>query len=180
MEFKQLFDDDRAVSPVIGVILMVAITVILAAVIGTFVLGLGDQVQSTTPQASFGFDQSTTEIDGEDFTSVTVTHETGDTIDAADLSLKVNGETAYGVDDTGNVQALFDSGDISAGKSATIVSSTNEDSVTGSAYVNDSAVLDIDSPAVEDVGLSEGDTIRVVYNSADSDSSSTLGKRDVQ
>jgi archaeal type IV pilus assembly protein PilA len=33
---------DRGVSPVIGVILMVAITVILAAVIGAFVLGLGD------------------------------------------------------------------------------------------------------------------------------------------
>jgi len=42
------------VSPVIGVILMVAITVILAAVIGTFVLGLGDQVQNTTPRASLG------------------------------------------------------------------------------------------------------------------------------
>lgn len=36
--------NDRAVSPVIGVILMVAITVILAAVIGTFVLGLGDDL----------------------------------------------------------------------------------------------------------------------------------------
>jgi flagellin-like protein len=35
----------KAVSPVIGVILMVAITVILAAVIGTFVLGLGEQVE---------------------------------------------------------------------------------------------------------------------------------------
>jgi flagellin-like protein len=38
-------NDDDAVSPVIGVILMVAITVILAAVIGTFVLGLGEQVE---------------------------------------------------------------------------------------------------------------------------------------
>jgi flagellin-like protein len=48
MELKNLFhaDDDRAVSPVIGVILMVAITVILAAVIGTFVLGLGEEVES--------------------------------------------------------------------------------------------------------------------------------------
>jgi len=36
-----------AVSPVIGVILMVAITVILAAVIGTFVLGLGENVDGT-------------------------------------------------------------------------------------------------------------------------------------
>ena len=48
MKLKNLFgetDDSRAVSPVIGVILMVAITVILAAVIGTFVLGLGDSVE---------------------------------------------------------------------------------------------------------------------------------------
>lgn len=39
-----MFGNDRGVSPVIGVILMVAITVILAAVIGTFVLGLGDSL----------------------------------------------------------------------------------------------------------------------------------------
>ncbi|OYR73301.1 type IV pilin [Halorubrum ezzemoulense] len=45
MKLGKLFnEDDRGVSPVIGVILMVAITVILAAVIGTFVLGLGDQI----------------------------------------------------------------------------------------------------------------------------------------
>jgi flagellin-like protein len=37
-------DDERAVSPVIGVILMVAITVILAAVIAAFVLDLGGSV----------------------------------------------------------------------------------------------------------------------------------------
>ncbi|WP_336402172.1 type IV pilin N-terminal domain-containing protein [Haloarcula pelagica] len=56
MRIKELFEDDDAVSPVIGVILMVAITVILAAVIASFVLGLGDQTQSATPQASFSFD----------------------------------------------------------------------------------------------------------------------------
>jgi len=49
-QIKHLFDEDRGVSPVIGVILMVAITVILAAVIGTFVLGLGDSLQQA-PQA---------------------------------------------------------------------------------------------------------------------------------
>ncbi|MDZ7850011.1 MAG: type IV pilin N-terminal domain-containing protein [Halodesulfurarchaeum sp.] len=38
-------------SPVIGVILMVAITVILAAVIGSFVLGIGGDVEAT-PTAS--------------------------------------------------------------------------------------------------------------------------------
>lgn len=54
--------DDEAVSPVIGVILMVAITVILAAVIGTFVLGLGEDVQDTA-QAGVTFD-----FDGDDLT----------------------------------------------------------------------------------------------------------------
>jgi len=42
--FDSLTTGERGVSPVIGVILMVAITVILAAVIGTFVLNLGGSV----------------------------------------------------------------------------------------------------------------------------------------
>jgi len=81
MQLKQLLTEDRAVSPVIGVILMVAITVILAAVIGTFVLGLGDQVSENAPQASFSFD----------FTSdnVTITHEGGETLDSQNI--RVNG-----------------------------------------------------------------------------------------
>jgi flagellin-like protein len=59
MKLKQLFEagDDRAVSPVIGVILMVAITVILAAVIGTFVLGLGENVESN-PSAGISVNSS--------------------------------------------------------------------------------------------------------------------------
>jgi len=61
MQLKKLFNEDDAVSPVIGVILMVAITVILAAVIATFVLGLGEQVSDTAPQASFNFDYTATE-----------------------------------------------------------------------------------------------------------------------
>lgn len=40
-------ENEEAVSPVIGVILMVAITVILAAVIAVFVFGMTDNVQTT-------------------------------------------------------------------------------------------------------------------------------------
>jgi flagellin-like protein len=88
MELRELFEggDDRAVSPVIGVILMVAITVILAAVIGTFVLGLGENVQSTAPSASFAFDY--------DGTDVTITHESGDAIDEARLDVIVGGSSS--------------------------------------------------------------------------------------
>ncbi|QCC57289.1 type IV pilin [Natrinema thermotolerans] len=50
-------DDQRAVSPVIGVILMVAITVILAAVIAAFVLDMGNNLdESTEVRAGASFD----------------------------------------------------------------------------------------------------------------------------
>ena len=51
MDFKKLFrKDDKAVSPVIGVILMVAITVILAAAIGSSVFSKG--TAESAPQAN--------------------------------------------------------------------------------------------------------------------------------
>ncbi|QCJ45957.1 type IV pilin [Haloprofundus sp. MHR1] len=89
MKFPNPFgNENRAVSPVIGVILMVAITVILAAVIGTFVLGLGDNIQ-TAPQASFGFDYDEDEAGGAG--TVTITHRGGDTFDAGEIEVRKNG-----------------------------------------------------------------------------------------
>jgi flagellin-like protein len=96
MQLKQLLTEDRAVSPVIGVILMVAITVILAAVIGTFVLGLGDQVSENAPQASFSFDFSATGSDGftgDDGDNVTITHEGGDTLEASNVEARGDNST---------------------------------------------------------------------------------------
>lgn len=55
--------DDRGVSPVIGVILMVAITVILAAVIASFVLGFGDDVsQNVQAGADISQDDGTATV----------------------------------------------------------------------------------------------------------------------
>jgi len=48
---NNLRKDERAVSPVIGVILMVAITVIMAAIIGAFVYGYGGSVVKTASPA---------------------------------------------------------------------------------------------------------------------------------
>ncbi|WP_256289232.1 type IV pilin [Halobellus inordinatus] len=108
MNLKRLFTDDSAVSPVIGVILMVAITVILAAVIGSFVLNLGGSIQQSAPQASFGFEYD------EATNNTTITHETGDSITASRLnvtstaSLDVVNSTTF--EDVG--------GEISAGDTA--------------------------------------------------------------
>ncbi|MFC6614399.1 type IV pilin [Halopenitus salinus] len=113
-DIKRLFTEDRAVSPVIGVILMVAITVILAAVIGTFVLGLGDSLQDTQPTASFDF-----EFDSAD--GVTITHSGGDTIDADTNTVTVTA--------TGGGDASINSGDwsgsLSAGTSKEFTASSN-------------------------------------------------------
>lgn len=79
-QLKQLLtDDDSAVSPVIGVILMVAITVILAAVIASFVLGLGDQGEPA-PQPTIESSTSTDEL------QIDVTG--GDDVDAGVTTLK--------------------------------------------------------------------------------------------
>lgn len=68
--------DDRAVSPVIGVILMVAITVVLAVTVGTFAFGLVDDATVSTPPASFTADYDTQQG------QVTVTFDSGQGIDA--------------------------------------------------------------------------------------------------
>jgi len=108
MNIKQLFTDDSAVSPVIGVILMVAITVILAAVIGSFVLNLGGSLQQNAPQASFGFDY------GND-TSVNITHETGDSIEKSQLNATTgagnwDGSSTYFSDLSGDTISAGDTG----------------------------------------------------------------------
>lgn len=84
MHDRHLHSDEDAVSPVIGVVLMVAITVILGAVIASATLGLGQTRTATPPQASLSF--SVTAGD-----NVTVTHDGGDDIRFDRLSVVVTG-----------------------------------------------------------------------------------------
>jgi flagellin-like protein len=154
MQLKRLLTDDDAVSPVIGVILMVAITVILAAVIGTFVLGLGDQVQSTAPQASFNFDfeQSATGTD-----ELTITHDGGDAVPSSQLTTVTSGNST-------SLQAAWDGSTLTGG------SATN--SVTGSdVSAGDNQVV---STSTDDA--IRGSTVRVTWANANGDNTATLGK----
>ena len=142
MNIKKFTEGDRAVSPVIGIILMVAITVILAAVIGTFVLGLGDSVTGeTAPQASW----DTSNADGS--SGIVLAQNGGDSVDAANVEIIVNGGDSVDATD------VFDSDEISAGNSGTIDSSTP--------FLNST----VGSPV---------DSITVVWNAPDSDSSQEL------
>jgi flagellin-like protein len=92
MQVRELLQNDDAVSPVIGVILMVAITVILAAVIASFVLGLGGS-QQQTPQASFSWDYENATGTEVQAGVVTASHDGGDTIKHNELIFRGNGYT---------------------------------------------------------------------------------------
>ncbi len=85
--------DEKAVSPVIGVILMVAITVILAAIIAAFVFGMAPPAMA--PVASI---RGTVVDDpiGDEFNVIRLEHQGGDTITVSDstLTLMVEGVAA--------------------------------------------------------------------------------------
>jgi flagellin-like protein len=99
-------DQDRGVSPVIGVILMVAITVILAAVIGTFVLGLGDQVSQTAPQATISLEAGSSSVTeaGSAVSLLTINHGGGDDIE--------NSSTDYILDTPGSASGTISTSNI--------------------------------------------------------------------
>lgn len=81
---------ERGVSPVIGVILMVAITVILAAVIGAFVLNLGSNLGSTGPQAQISISDASASQNSGASDVVKITHNGGDTLQASELKLTIS------------------------------------------------------------------------------------------
>jgi len=107
----------RAVSPVIGVILMVAITVILTAVIASFALGFADETGSSAPQVSFESDYD------EDDNVVTLTVQSGDSFDAeavtfeGDLADKSGADVKSGGEDWTEVSGINDGDSVSAGDS---------------------------------------------------------------
>ncbi|WP_335999496.1 type IV pilin N-terminal domain-containing protein [Halorientalis halophila] len=164
MQLKQLLSDDDAVSPVIGVILMVAITVILAAVIATFVLGLGEQVSTTAPQASFSFQFE--EDSGNDYGTLTATHDGGDSIKATELYFRGNSGANSGDSDY-NFNDLWS--DVIAGSSG--YGQTTDGTASGS-IGSTSGVTGGDYAEIEQMGT-DGQ-VRLIYEASQGDSSATI------
>jgi FlaG/FlaF family flagellin (archaellin) len=128
---------------------MVAITVILAAVIGTFVLGLGENLQDTSPTASITFDQES----GPPGASVKISHDGGDSLDTDRITLileKNDGST--GTLDNGATD--WSNNEITAGDTVTVAENDGDD-------------------------LNDGDTVKVVWTSDSGETSSVLGEHTV-
>jgi archaeal type IV pilus assembly protein PilA len=103
--------NDEAVSPVIGVILMVAITVILAAVIAAFVFGMSGNISKTKVVAAT--------VSQPNATAVSVTYNGGqDSASLACINWTVNGGAITQMGDCSGTTAL------NVGNSTTITGAT--------------------------------------------------------
>ena len=151
MKPHNLFNtDDRAVSPVIGVILMVAITVILAAVIGTFVLGLGDSLGDSQPSAQLSVELDYTND------NIIVEHGGGDPIESDELSMIVDvGGNTYNSD--GTYSDRFSVGDRLAGSggSATNINANDDVRIRVIHQSSDSVLVDTTIEATDDLNLED-------------------------
>jgi len=134
---------ERGVSAAVGVVLMLAITVLLAATVASIALGFDDELQEPAP--SGGFDQAYTPT-GEDNTDnrpyVVLTHEVGRTVDAENIVIK---------DESGNSIRWNDVW-------------TGGPEVKAGEYVH---IDGFDSDSVLDPICEAGDTYRIVLKSDD-------------
>jgi len=81
-------DYESAVSPVVGVMLMLVVTVIIAAVVSAFAGGMAE-TQSKTPQVTLNAKYAQSE-------GLTIYHEGGDTLGIGDFKLLIHPSSNYG------------------------------------------------------------------------------------
>ncbi|ELZ01738.1 type IV pilin [Natrialba asiatica] len=133
-------EEERAVSPVIGVILMVAITVILAAVIAAFVLDMGDSIGNSAPntavQTSVNSDWDAGSNDAEAFY---IQHSSGDSVEAGDLKVVLR-------DDDGGEITTIEEGDTVSG-SANAAFSVSDGTLDGGSTMTVSFNGEVDGTA---------------------------------
>jgi flagellin-like protein len=145
-DIRGFLTDDDAVSPVIGVVLMVAVTVILSAAVGAFVLDIGSSVTQQPPQTAFDI-RSNVSTNGP--TAVNITHIGGDTLESKDVRVSIGTTLAWKDRKTDNSFAIRGGNnwpsEISSGDRLSLVKS----------------------------GVSAGDTVQIIWGSGDR--SSILG-----
>ena len=82
---RKFSKDEEAVSPVIGVILMVAITVILAAVIAAFVFNMGGNLSTAPPTVSIIATNNAADSDKD----IKIVHSGGDLLKGTEWKISV-------------------------------------------------------------------------------------------
>lgn len=91
IHLSRLVTDDDAISSVIASVLLVAVTIVLAAAIGTFLLGIGTSVTQTKPTIAF----ATAAGSNGGVDTINVTHGSGSTVPAKALVVRIGGSRAW-------------------------------------------------------------------------------------
>lgn len=149
MRNESVSTDKRAISPVIAVILAIAIGVMLAGVMGVYSVRLGGDLSDSSPNA-----QTTIEEDSAQQT-ILIRHDGGDTFDASTGSYTVKG----------------------AG--ASVVSWNDDSSTTDSSYTPTSPITDGDPIVTVDVSGATGETIRLVWEAPEGDDTKIIASYEV-
>lgn len=151
MDWNTFLSDERGVPPVIGVILMVAVVTLLAAVVGSYVFGIGVFNVEPVPQAQFSFEYN------ESATSTTGCSDGGIDAGNGELTIRHNGGDSIDVD-TLSIRGAEPSAQSFAGCSD--VSSGEQVKNRDEAYVE----------------ASSDDVVRLVWAASEEENSQTLAK----
>ena len=111
---------------VVAIPLVIAVVVVLAAVVGTFVLGLGSQAGTVAPTMSLTYDYQPTDD------SLTITHDGGDSFEAAEVEVVVEGQIVgtwadFGGPGTVNVGESIRVPDVDSGDTVRLVWTGGDD-----------------------------------------------------
>ena len=152
--------NERSQSSVVGTILLVAIVVIVASVIGIFAIDIYQQTEvDTAPSVDIDAEQY-----GDDDQQVRLFHNTGDTLDAQEISVIVDDGTDRETFEGSN----FLNDEIGSQDSVYIGTDSNDDLTV---------FPEADDP---DGPIEAGTEISVIWDSPDADTSATLFKYEVE
>jgi len=166
----------RGASSVIGTLLLVAVTVIVAAVLSVFALQLGESVQQPAPDAEFTVDTCADCASLADpgsgttnFLNITFTH--GETLDAANVAVYLDGALLFDPSETGpaayNEPANYD------GAGTNDLRWSSDRITAGEQLILED---DADASAAEPV-FRDGQVVRVVWTGPESGESYVLIER---
>lgn len=163
MTIRELVVEDMdAVSPVIGVILMVAITVIMAAAVGTFVLGQSEELGDSPPTVQFDFD-------AQEEGDYHIYHASGDVFWSERVNITYTDINGDFQESTWEILQSDNTGvpnKVPTGKPEAQMATTS------SMDFSEGSVSDVDQPGA-------GETIRIIWTSENGQDSAVIGRHQV-
>jgi FlaG/FlaF family flagellin (archaellin) len=127
MRVRNLARDEAAVSSVIAVVLMVALTIVLAASVGVFVLGIGQEATSQAGTPNVKYATEYVNDTGKNAT-LSISVKGGDTVKPGNLEVIIDGTTAWkdGSKEPGFKSANGWNSDVKSGDTLTITAGSNK------------------------------------------------------